>query len=117
MFDCYIDLYIFNFDISKKQLQIVSLYQDTFVALSQKMDATDIRSVEDSLKETISNHLVCNMTQIKPRLFDVSIEKEIIRINYITTSPIDLRLINCYYLDMENLSHENKTLKKALLYV
>lgn len=117
MFDCYIDFYIFNFDMVYKTLNIVSLSNTTFVVPSCKLNNTDAVSVNGAINEIISDHLVCSGTQIKPRLFDVSIEQTTIRVGYIATSPIDLKLIDAYYLNVESISTQHKNIRKALLYV
>lgn len=115
MFECNIDFYIFNF--AQKNLNVVSLSNSLFVVPTIKLNSNESLSINGAINEIISDHLICNINQIKPRLFDVSVEKEIIRVGYITASPIDLKLSNAYYLNVESISTQNKNLRKALLYV
>lgn len=119
MFDCYINLYAFSFDANNSSIRIVSKkpITQTFEPISLKLD-TDYKSIEDALKEIISDHLICVISNIKPILFDVSLIGTTININFVTTTPIDLKLANSYYRNVNGTELQfDRFIQKALLYV
>jgi hypothetical protein len=116
MFDIYINVYVFNFDITTNKLNIVSLDQEKFVPLNKKLNSSDL-DIKLVYKEILSDSVICNIDSLKPILFDIQISNNNFNVNYIVTTPIDLKLSGCYYIDVERLMLSNKTIQKALLYV
>jgi len=117
MFECFINLYAFNFEYHTNTIKVITLNKEKFIPLSLSL-SKDYTNIDNVLKEIIADHLICNISDIKPRLFDVSILNEVINLNFIATTPVDLKLSQCYYMLIENnLLMTNEILKKAMVYV
>lgn len=117
MFDCIITLYAFNFDTVQNSIRLVSKKPDLLEPISIRLDEHH-KNILDPIKELISDHLICSIHSVNPRLFDVELVDSIISINFVTTTPIDLKLADSYYIGIDNGSLcLNRTIQKALMYV
>lgn len=117
MFECLVTLYAFNFDVSNNTIRLVSKRSDALEPISVNLNSDHVHLL-DAIKELISDHLICTINSISPRLFDVELVNNIIKVNFVTTTPIDLKLADSYYTIVDNSSLcLNKTIQKALMYV
>ena len=117
MFKCLVTLYAFNFDVSNNKIRLVSKQSDVLEPISVNL-SSDHSCLLDAVKELILDYLICSVNNINPRLFDVDLVNNIIKVNFVTTTPIDLKLANSYYTVIDNSSLcLNKTIQKALMYV
>lgn len=117
MFDCIVCLYAFNFDTHHNCIRLISQNPDYLEPISIRLEPHH-KHIEEPIKELISDHLICSMISIKPRLFDVELVDNTIKINFVTSTPIDLKLADSYYIEIDNSSMcLNRTIQKALMYV
>lgn len=117
MFEVNVVLYAFNYNLSDHSFRLVSSLKETLKPISVKLRPTHT-SISEAVKELIYDYLVCSIHSLNPRLFDVSIVDQTININFVTTTPIDLKLADSYYISVSNTDvATNMILKKALTYV
>lgn len=117
MFDCRVNLYAFNFDTHNHSLRLVSKSPHSLDPISVALNS-EHRQISDALTEIMSDHLICTISSLKPRLFDVEIVNNIVNVNFVTSTPIDLKVVDSYYINIDNtILLVNKTVQKALMYV
>jgi hypothetical protein len=117
MFECLVNLYAFNFDTHNHSLRLVSRTPHSLEPIGVILNS-EHRQISDALTEIMSDHLICCMSSLKPRLFDIELVNNIVNINFVTSTPIDLKVVDSYYMNIDNrMLSINKTVQKALMYV